>query len=113
MYPHSKTVKVNRDMPPPIDEHTRLRDGGGANRIKPYPNDKGMISMNSNLRGLQAGSVSIIESNVEWHEYEWRENTYQRLRITFGDARVECSTSKKKFEGRHKPGGTFTAALGL
>jgi hypothetical protein len=62
-------------MLPPIDEHAILRNGGSANGIKPYPNDKGMISMNSNLRGLQAGSVNIIESNVEWQEYEWRENT--------------------------------------
>jgi hypothetical protein len=68
--------------------------------------------MSSILRGLQAGSVSIIESNVEWKEYEWKENTYQTLRKTFRDARVEYSTSKTKFEGRYKPGGTVTAALG-
>jgi hypothetical protein len=49
---------------------------------------------------------------VEWQKYEWRENTYQTLRKTFGDARVEFSTSKAKFEGRYKPGGNATAALG-
>jgi hypothetical protein len=69
--------------------------GGNANGIKPYPNDKGMISMSSNLRGLQAGLVSITESNVECQEYKWREKTYQLLWKTFGDARVEYSTSKK------------------
>jgi hypothetical protein len=65
-------------MPPPIDEHAILihAGGGGANGIKPYPNDKGMISMISNLRELNAGSVSIIESNVEWQEYEWRDSTH-------------------------------------
>jgi hypothetical protein len=68
--------------------------------------------MSSNLRGLQAGSASIIESNIEWQEYEWKENAYQTLQTTFGDARVEYSTSKTKFEGRYKPGGTVTAALG-
>jgi hypothetical protein len=31
---------------------------------------------------------------------------------TFGDALVEYSTSNTKFEGRYKPGGTITAALG-
>jgi hypothetical protein len=67
--------------------------------------------MSSNLWGLQAGSVSIIESNVEWQEYEWRENTYQTLRKIFGDARVEYSTSKQKIEGRYKPGGAVTADL--
>jgi hypothetical protein len=63
-------------MPPTIDEHAILRHVvGNANGIKSYPNDKRMISINSNLRGLQAGSVSIIKSNVEWQEYEWRDNT--------------------------------------
>jgi hypothetical protein len=71
-----------------------------------------MISMYSNLRGLQSGLVSIGETNVKWQKYEWRENTYQTLRKTFGDARVEFSTSKAKFEGRYKPGDTATAALG-
>jgi hypothetical protein len=57
--------KVNGDMPLPIDEHDTSRHvGGNTNGIKPYANDKGIISMSSNLRGLQAGSVNIIESNV-------------------------------------------------
>jgi hypothetical protein len=30
----------------------------------------------------------------------------------WGRARVEYSTSNTKFEGRYKPGGTVTAALG-
>jgi hypothetical protein len=99
MYQYGYTGEVYSDMPLPIDEHDTLRHmGGNANGIKPYANEKGMISMSSNLRGLQAGSASIIESNVEWQEYEWRENTYQTLRKKIGDARVEYSTSKTKFE---------------
>jgi hypothetical protein len=99
--------------PPPIDERaTLIHVGGNANGIRPYPKDAGMVSICSNLRGLQAGSVSIGETNVEWQKYEWRENTYQTLRKTFGDARVEFSTSKAKFEGRYKLGSTATAALG-
>jgi hypothetical protein len=95
MYQYGETGEVYGDMPLPIDKHDTLRHvGGNANGIKTHTNDKGMISMISNLRGLQAGSVSIIESNVEWQEYEWIENTYQTLRNTFGDARVEYSTSK-------------------
>jgi hypothetical protein len=39
-------------------------------------------------------------------------NTYQTLRKTFGDDRVEFSTSIVKFEGRYKPGGAATADLG-
>jgi hypothetical protein len=113
MYHYSNSGKVYGDMPPPIGEHAIVRHvGGNANGIKPYPKDAGMISMSSNLRGLQAASVSIGETNVECQIYEWRENTYQTLRKTFGDARVEFSTSKVKFEGRYKPGGAATTALG-
>jgi hypothetical protein len=96
MYQYGDTGKVYRDMPLPIDKHNTLRHvGGNAKGIKPYTKNKGMMSMSSNLWGLQAGSVSIIEPNVEWQEYEWRENTYQTLRKTFGDAWVEYKTSKK------------------
>jgi hypothetical protein len=49
---------------------------------------------------------------MEWKKYEWRKNTYQALIQNFGDAIIEFSTSKAKFEGRYKPGGTATAALG-
>jgi hypothetical protein len=35
---------------------------------------QGKFTETCHLRGLQAGSVSIIESNIEWQEYEWREN---------------------------------------
>jgi hypothetical protein len=113
MYQYTNSGKVYGDMPPPIDERATLRHvGGNAKGIRPYPKDAGMILMCSNLRGLQAGSVSIGETIVEWHKYEWRENTHQALRKTFGDARVEFSTSKAKFEGRYKPGVTATATLG-
>jgi hypothetical protein len=67
MYQYTNSGKVYGDMPPPIDEHATLRHvGGNANGIMPYPKDAGMILMCSNLRGLQAGSVSIGETNVEW-----------------------------------------------
>jgi hypothetical protein len=98
MYQYTNSGKVYEDMPTPIDEHATLRHvGGNANGIKPYPKDAGMISMSSSLRGLQAGSVSIGKTNVEWQKYEWWENTYQTLRKTFGDAIVEFSTSKATF----------------
>jgi hypothetical protein len=49
-------------MPPPIDENAILRHlGGKGNGIKPYPNYEGVISMNNNLTGLHAGSVSIVK----------------------------------------------------
>jgi hypothetical protein len=98
MYQYIISGKIYGDMPPPIDKRATLRHvGGNANGIRPYPKDVGMISMCSNLRGMQAGSVSIGETNVEWQKYEWRENTHQALKKTFGDAIVEFSTSKAKF----------------
>jgi hypothetical protein len=61
MYQYRDTGKLQSDMPLPIDEHDTLRNvDRNVNEIKPYANDKGMISMSSNLRGLRAGSVSII-----------------------------------------------------
>jgi hypothetical protein len=66
MYQYSNTGKLYIYMPPPIDKHAILiHVGGNENGIKPYPNYKGMISMNSNLRGMHSGSVSIIEYNIE------------------------------------------------
>jgi hypothetical protein len=61
---------------------------------------------------LQAGSVSMIETNVEWKHFQYRETTNQLLRKSFGGARVEFCTSDVSFKGRYKPGGTDTAALG-
>jgi hypothetical protein len=66
MYQYGDTGKVYGDMQLPIDEHdTLIHVGGNANGINLYANNKGMMSISSNLRELQAGLVSIIESNVE------------------------------------------------
>jgi hypothetical protein len=51
MYQYGDTGKVYGGMPLPIGEHDTLRHvGGNANRIKPYTNDKGMLSMSTNVR---------------------------------------------------------------
>jgi hypothetical protein len=69
MYQYTNSGKVDGDMPQPIDERATLRHVGvNANKIRPYHKDAGMISMCSNLRGLQAGSVIIGETNVEWQK---------------------------------------------
>jgi hypothetical protein len=49
---------------------------------------------------------------VEWKHFKYRETTNQVLRKTFGGVRVEFFTLDVSFEGRYKPGGTATAALG-
>jgi hypothetical protein len=97
----------------PIDEKCILRYvGRNVNGMIPIINDKGMTAMAVNLKGLQAGSVSMIETNVEWKYFQYRKTTNQLLQKTFGGARVEFFTSDVSFEGRYKPGGTATAALG-
>jgi hypothetical protein len=49
------------DRPMPIDEKCILRHvGGNVNGMIPINNDKGMTAMTGNLRGLQAGSLSMI-----------------------------------------------------
>jgi hypothetical protein len=54
----------------------------------------------------------MIETNVEWKHFQYRETTNQLLKKTFGGARVEFCTSDVSFEGRYKPEGTATAVLG-
>jgi hypothetical protein len=100
------------DRPMPIDKKCILwHVGGNVNGTIPINNDKGMTAMAGNLRGLQAGSISMIETNVEWKHFQYRETTNRLLNKTFGEARVEFCTSYFSFEGRYKPGGTATAAL--
>jgi hypothetical protein len=65
------------------------------------------------LRKLQAGGISLIETNVEWKKYDYRANTENLLRKTFGSTRIVYSTSDEQVEESHyKPGGTVTSALG-
>jgi hypothetical protein len=54
----------------------------------------------------------MIETNVEWKHFQYRETTNLLPRKKIGGARVELCTSDVSFEGRYKPGGTETAALG-
>jgi hypothetical protein len=65
------------------------------------------------LRKLQAGGISLIETNVECKTYDYRANTEKLLCKTFGSTRISYSTSDEQVEESHyKPGGTATAALG-
>jgi hypothetical protein len=62
---------------------------------------------------LQAGTVALQEKNLEWHNTGYCDEFQKLLVKAFGAARVECSTTKDKFEtSPFKPGGTSSAALG-
>jgi hypothetical protein len=86
--------------------------GGRVNGLKPESNDNGTTVMVGNLNGLQPGSIILIEINVELKHFQHRETTNRLLRKAFGGARVEFCTSDVSFQGRYKPGGTATSALG-
>jgi hypothetical protein len=65
------------------------------------------------LRKLQAGGISLIETNIEWKKYDYRAYTEKLLCKTFGSTRIAYSTSDEQVEeSRYKPGGMATAALG-
>jgi hypothetical protein len=60
------------DRPMPIDEKCILRHvGGNVNGMIPINNDKGMTAMVENSNGLQAGSLSMIETDVEWKHFQY------------------------------------------
>jgi hypothetical protein len=86
----------------PIDEKWILQHvGGNGNGMIAIKNTKGMTAMSENLKGLQVCSFIMIETNVEWKHFQYRERTNQLLRETFGETIVEFCTSDISFEGRY------------
>jgi hypothetical protein len=111
-FENGKTVWGN--SPEAINERSIYRHyGRNINGLKPFGEHPDLISGFKNLRRLQAGGISLIETNVEWKKYDYRANTEKILRKTFGSTNIAYSTSDEHVEESHyKPGGTVTAALG-
>jgi hypothetical protein len=111
-FENGKTVWGN--SPEAINERSIYQHyGGNINGLKPFGEHPNLISGFKYLRRLQAGGMSLIETNVEWKKYDYRANTDKLLRKTFGSTRITYSTSDEHMEESHyKPGGTVTAALG-
>jgi hypothetical protein len=111
-FENGKTVWGN--SPEAINERSIYRHyGGNINGLKPFGEHPDMISGLKNLRKLQAGGISLIETNVELKKYDYRANTEKLLCKTFWSTRIAYSTSDEQVEESHyKPGGTVTAALG-
>jgi hypothetical protein len=83
----------------PIDKKCILRHtGGNVNGMISINNDKGMTTMAENLKGLQAGSLILIEINAEWKHFQYRETANQLLGKKIVGARVEFCTSDASFE---------------
>jgi hypothetical protein len=111
-FKNGKTVWGN--IPEAINERSIYRHyGGNINGLKPFGEHPDLISGLKNLRKLQAGGISLIETNVEWKKYNYRANTEKLLCKTFGSTRIAYSTSDEQVEESHyKLGGTAKTALG-
>jgi hypothetical protein len=91
-FKNGKTVWGN--SPKEINERSIYRHyGGNINGLKPFGEHPDLISGLKNLRKLQVGGISLIETNVEWKKHDYRENTEKLLRKTFGSTRITYSTS--------------------
>jgi hypothetical protein len=111
---YSKDVVLVGHAPEPIEEEkTWCLVGGYTNGIKPYGGAADLIILLARLKLLQTGTIAFQETNIEWHNKgHWDE--FQELLVkAFVAARVDCSTTKDKFETlSFKPGETASAALG-
>jgi hypothetical protein len=111
-FENGKTVWGN--SPKAINERSIYRHyGGNINGLKPFGEHPDLISGLKNLRRLQAGGISLIETNIEWEKYDYRANTDKLLRKIFRSTRIAYSTSDERMkESHYKPGGMVTSALG-
>jgi hypothetical protein len=111
-FENGKTVWGN--SPEAINDRSIYQHyGGNINGLKPFGEHPDLISGFKNLRRLQAGRISLIETNIEWKKYDYRANTEKLLRKIFGSTRIAYSTSDEHVEESHyKPGGMVTVALG-
>jgi hypothetical protein len=48
-----------------------------------------LITVSERLRALQTELVAFLETHVEWHKYELRENMQKLFTKAFGAARME------------------------
>jgi hypothetical protein len=71
-----------------------------VNGLRAFGDMASLITAAERLRALQAESVGLSETNVEWHRYELRENMQKLFTKAFGAARLEYCTSPKKHRHR-------------
>jgi hypothetical protein len=114
METYSNDAKCYGSVPALIDPNVTWRViGGNVNGIRPYGDMAAIITVAERLRVLQAESISFLETNVEWHKFQLRDNMQKLFTKSFGAARMEYSTTSYKFETAYqKPGGTICGALG-
>jgi hypothetical protein len=68
---YNESAQIWINAPALINEDGMFRlVGGNANGIKPYGNLAEFISIVERLKSLQAWSVLLNETNMEWHRWE-------------------------------------------
>jgi hypothetical protein len=111
---YSNGVKCYGSVPNPIDPSVTWRIiGGNVNGLRPYGDMAALLKVAERLHALQADTIAVSETNVEWHKYQSQDNMQKLFIKSFGAARMEYSTTSDKFETTyHKPGGTVCGVLG-
>jgi hypothetical protein len=86
-FENGKTVWGN--SPEANNERSIYRHySGNINGLKAFGEHPDLISGLKNLRRLQAGGISLIETNVEWKTYDYRANTSSQ-NIWFDKDRIQ------------------------
>jgi hypothetical protein len=80
-FDYNKDILLFGHTPEPIEvDKTWHLVGGNINGIKPYGGAADLISVLERLKLLQAGTVALQATNMEWHNKGYRDE----LKKTFG-----------------------------
>jgi hypothetical protein len=100
--PLSEYVDYNKDFllfghaPEPIEEDKTWRLViRNTNEIKPYGRAAGLITVLERLMLLQAGTVALHETNLEWHNKGYHAEFQKLLVNAFGSARGGVQHNKR------------------
>jgi hypothetical protein len=93
IYQYLAGQKLWGHSPAPIyKESVYTHVGDNVNGVEPFRSQDSLITLVSNLTGLQAGGCSRIETNTEWKRYEYQQNADTLLIKMFGAVRAEYIT---------------------
>jgi hypothetical protein len=79
------------------EDYTFRLAGGDVNGIKQHGDMAEFIPTVEKLKSLQAWSVMLNETNVEWHRWEHHTNDHTLMYNTFDGKMVEFMMTKSKF----------------
>jgi hypothetical protein len=75
METYSNSTKCYGSVPVPIDLNITWRIiGGNVNGLRPHGDMAALLTFDERLRALQAETIEFSETNVEWHNFQLRDN---------------------------------------